>query len=116
MERGRSLGAVNPVFGRSNTRIAESLTYTGRDQRYNDPPLLIELDELVFECGSRCFPRVWSTSRRIAIRFTGERWEAYSQLLFLRARYYEPEMGRFVSKDAWEGDFYQPQTLLGNYV
>jgi hypothetical protein len=22
--------------------------------------------------------------------FTGERWEAYSQLIFLRARYYEP--------------------------
>ncbi|HSJ53123.1 MAG TPA: RHS repeat-associated core domain-containing protein, partial [Anaerolineae bacterium] len=31
--------------------------------------------------------------------FTGERWEAYAQLLFLRARYYEPGTGRFSAKD-----------------
>ena len=48
--------------------------------------------------------------------FTGERWEAYSQLLFLRARYYEPGTGRFVSRDLWEGDHYRPQTLLRNYL
>ena len=43
--------------------------------------------------------------------FTGERWEAYSDLLFLRARYYEPETGRFVSKDPWAGMFWDPTTL-----
>ena len=40
--------------------------------------------------------------------FTGERWEAYSELLFLRARYYEPRTGRFVSKDLWSGNPQRP--------
>jgi RHS repeat-associated protein len=45
--------------------------------------------------------------------FTGERWEAYSQLLFLRARYYEPSSGRFLTKDPWSGDLQHPLTLQG---
>jgi RHS repeat-associated protein len=45
--------------------------------------------------------------------FTGERWEAYTGLLFLRARYYEPGMGRFISKDPWSGDAQRPLTLHG---
>jgi RHS repeat-associated protein len=43
--------------------------------------------------------------------FTGERWEAYSQLLFLRARYYEPTTGRFVSLDTITLNFAKPSTL-----
>jgi RHS repeat-associated protein/uncharacterized repeat protein (TIGR01451 family) len=48
--------------------------------------------------------------------FTGERWEAYSQLLFLRARYYEPGTGRFTQRDPWSGNATQPQAVLGTYV
>jgi RHS repeat-associated protein len=49
--------------------------------------------------------------------FTGERWEANSQLLFLRARYYEPGMGRFINKDPWPGSMIRPATLNGfSYV
>jgi RHS repeat-associated protein len=33
------------------------------------------------------------------LAFTGEWWGAYSALLFLRARYYEPGTGRFLNKD-----------------
>jgi RHS repeat-associated protein len=43
--------------------------------------------------------------------FTGERWEAYSQLLFLRARYYQPATGRFISQDPWTGSLHSPGTL-----
>jgi RHS repeat-associated protein len=49
--------------------------------------------------------------------FTGEQWDASTGLVFLRARYYQPGTGRFVSKDSWEGNLRQPQTLNGfSYV
>jgi RHS repeat-associated protein len=43
--------------------------------------------------------------------YTGEWWGSYNDLLFLRARYYDPAVGRFLSKDLWAGDPNQPQTL-----
>ena len=39
--------------------------------------------------------------------FTGE-WTDITGLVNLRARYYAPWQGRFVSKDVWEGDYYRP--------
>ncbi|NIN63248.1 MAG: hypothetical protein GTO63_00735 [Anaerolineae bacterium] len=44
-------------------------------------------------------------------QFTGEAWDAGVELLYLRARYYQPETGRFVTKDPWRGDVQQPPTL-----
>ncbi|HUS69346.1 MAG TPA: RHS repeat-associated core domain-containing protein [Anaerolineae bacterium] len=44
-------------------------------------------------------------------QFTGEAWDAEVELLYLRARYYQPEVGRFVTKDPWEGDLGRPGTL-----
>lgn len=35
--------------------------------------------------------------------FTGEYWDHDSQLLYLRARWYNPRIGRFVSADPFEG-------------
>ncbi len=43
--------------------------------------------------------------------YTGEWWEDGAGLLYLRARYYEPVTGRFVSRDPWKGDVGQPGTL-----
>jgi RHS repeat-associated protein len=43
--------------------------------------------------------------------YTGESWDAEAALLYLRARYYEPAIGRFVSKDPWQGDSSRPQSL-----
>ena len=43
--------------------------------------------------------------------FTGEQWDAEAALLFLRARYYEPGTGRFVSKDLFSGSTQHPRTL-----
>jgi RHS repeat-associated protein len=49
--------------------------------------------------------------------YTGEQEDANYGLVFLRARYYEPSTGRFVSKDPWPGDTWLPQTLNGySYV
>ena len=42
--------------------------------------------------------------------FTGENLDA-NGLMFLRARYYAPQDGRFISRDVWAGDYQQPLSL-----
>ena len=44
-------------------------------------------------------------------RYTGEAWDAEAELLYLRARYYQPATGRFVTRDPWPGDEWQAGTL-----
>jgi RHS repeat-associated protein len=34
--------------------------------------------------------------------FTGERFDASSDLLYLNARFYDPSLGRFIQPDWWE--------------
>jgi len=40
--------------------------------------------------------------------YTGEMWDEESELLYLRARYYEPETGRFLSRDSYQGNLQNP--------
>ena len=41
----------------------------------------------------------------------------YNELLYLRARYYAPGMGRFLTRDTWDGDINQPMSYNAwNYV
>jgi len=42
--------------------------------------------------------------------FAGE-WTDQSGMQYLRARYYDPSVGRFVSRDGWEGNVFDPYTL-----
>jgi len=44
-------------------------------------------------------------------RITGEAWDTEVELLYLRARYYQPETGRFITKDPWSGNRLAPGTL-----
>ncbi len=46
-------------------------------------------------------------------RFTGEAWDEEVELLYLRARYYQPETGRFIIKDPWPADVLRPLSLNG---
>jgi len=41
--------------------------------------------------------------------FTGE-WTDDTGLVFLRARYYAPEIGLFTSRDLWSGEIYRPMS------
>jgi RHS repeat-associated protein len=46
-------------------------------------------------------------------RFTGEWWQNEVGLLHLRARWYLPETGTFLSRDPWPGQVKWPQSLNG---
>ena len=43
--------------------------------------------------------------------FRGEEFDPSVGLYYLRARYYRPDTGRFLTADAWRGDIRSPQTL-----
>jgi len=43
--------------------------------------------------------------------YTGEQEDATVGLVFLRARYYDPYLARFISKDTWPGNVWAPGTL-----
>ncbi len=44
-------------------------------------------------------------------RYAGEPLDAATGLYYLRARYYQPGVGRFTARDPWRGDVFQPLTL-----
>jgi RHS repeat-associated protein len=43
--------------------------------------------------------------------FTGEQYDTYIKLIYLRARHYSPADGRFTSRDTWSGDVNRPLSL-----
>jgi RHS repeat-associated protein len=43
--------------------------------------------------------------------YTGEYWDQDAQLLYLRARWYDPRTGRFISADPFEGKQRDPRSL-----
>jgi RHS repeat-associated protein len=45
--------------------------------------------------------------------YTGEQLDSATDAYYLRARYYQPSTGRFISKDPWEGDREDSRTLDG---
>jgi len=49
-------------------------------------------------------------SQRTTYGFAGE-WTDRTGLQYLRARYYAPEVGRFISRDSWMGQMTNPMTM-----
>ncbi|MBP0011245.1 RHS repeat-associated core domain-containing protein, partial [Roseofilum sp. Belize Diploria] len=43
--------------------------------------------------------------------YRGEQYDSFAQMQYLRARYYDPHLGRFASVDPFEGWLYQPMSL-----
>ncbi|MVP02560.1 RHS repeat-associated core domain-containing protein, partial [Paenibacillus lutrae] len=49
--------------------------------------------------------------------YSGEYWDESVKLQYLRARWYDPSMGRFINEDTYEGDITNPLSLnLYTYV
>ncbi len=50
-------------------------------------------------------------------RYSGELWDSTTELQYLRARWYDPGLGRFITKDTYEGSLDNPLSLnLYTYV
>ncbi len=47
--------------------------------------------------------------------YTGELWDSQAELLYLRARYYQPGTGRFLTPDLWPGEPLDPRSLPQSY-
>ena len=56
-------------------------------------------------------PQENSSSKSDRFLFAGEDYEAETGLIYLRNRYYDPEIGRFISPDPVFGDVTNPQAL-----
>ncbi|MDK8182618.1 RHS repeat-associated core domain-containing protein [Paenibacillus sp. UMB4589-SE434] len=51
------------------------------------------------------------------LKYSGEYWDKTTGLQYLRARWYDPSMGRFINEDTYEGDKGNPLSLnLYTYV
>lgn len=51
------------------------------------------------------------------LRYAGEYWDETIGLQYLRARWYDPGMGRFIGEDTYEGELNDPLSLnLYSYV
>lgn len=46
-----------------------------------------------------------------AVRFTGKEYDEDTGLYYFNARWYDPELGRFVEEDSYQGDINDPLTL-----
>lgn len=43
--------------------------------------------------------------------YSGELWDSTTSLQYLRARRYDPSIGRFISQDSYEGEIKNPLSL-----
>jgi len=55
--------------------------------------------------------RLVKGSSGTTFKFTGEQTDDETELIYLRARYYDPEVGRFITKDLFNGFEVDPQTF-----
>jgi RHS repeat-associated protein len=56
-------------------------------------------------------------SSQTSYGYTGESYDTYIKLIYLRSRWYDPASGRFQTKDSWQGDYNRPLSLnRWNYV
>ncbi|HEU0291242.1 MAG TPA: RHS repeat-associated core domain-containing protein [Anaerolineales bacterium] len=52
-----------------------------------------------------------SGSSQSAYGYTGESYDSYIKLIYLRSRMYSPTDGRFITRDTWGGNYNSPQSL-----
>jgi RHS repeat-associated protein len=95
-----------PLFylydGRGNTTELTDNRGVARD-RYRYDPYGVPLPKATIG------PNPWYTEN--PYRYNGEDYDITTGLQYLRARYYEPSTGRFLSRDSYLGNVMEPLTL-----
>jgi RHS repeat-associated protein len=84
--------------------LADHLGSTKQVRRHTDR-------SLVFSAEYDPFGKVYAVTGTEAYRYTGEKHDDPTGLVYLRARQYDPDLGRFVSLDPVLGALAVPQTL-----
>ena len=97
--------------------------WDGDEWAYHLPDALGSVRQVVDGAGMVTSAREWTPygvevgAAQAGLGYTGEWWDADAALLYLRARWYEPGVGRFTQKDPWMGYEQIPGTYNGfNYA
>ena len=72
-----------------------------------------ELGEVVENISYYPFGEVLVGDNKERFLYTGQEWDRESELLYYGARYYDPELARFLQADSIKPDIYNPQSLNG---
>ena len=64
------------------------------------------VEEMEYDSFGKCL-----SDSESSLQYNGELVDQESGLVFLRTRYYDPSLGRFISSDQFPGNALQPQTL-----
>ena len=89
---------------------------------YYLPDALGSVRQAADGAGAVVSAREWSpygvevSSAQTGLGYTGEWFDGYVGLVYLRARWYDVSVGRFTRRDPWEGTQDEPQTLFQGYV
>jgi len=91
--------------------------WEGGGWAYHLPDALGSVRQEVDGAGVVVSTREWTPygvevgAAQTGLGYTGEWWDGDVGLLYLRARWYAPGMGRFTRRDEWQGDRQRPLTL-----
>lgn len=99
--------------------------WDGSEWAYHLPDALGSVRQVVDGAGSVVGSREWTPygvelalsgvegvgTAQAGLGFAGEWWDGDAGLLYLRARWYVPEVGRFTRRDPWPGNYRQPLTM-----
>ncbi len=89
-----------------------------RSYYHNDKQMTVRLltdsaqnttDTYIFDAFGILLQRTGSTLNNYL--FSGEQYDPNVGFYYLRARYYNPVNGRFISMDPWQGNIFEPYTL-----
>ena len=97
----------------SRDETGRTLYYLG-DRMGSTRFVMNEQGQLVRECEYTAFGKLLNAGREAPVGscgFAGENWDEDTGLLYLRRRYYDPAIGRFISADPFRGDLSNPRSL-----